>query len=254
MPRSVLSPSLPLDLALELEAVGTPSTEAPHGPVRVAAAAPARPAAPAQPAYSRDATTYDARTSAFEVYRRRLVELLPLRRGDAVLDVGCGTGLCFEQVRSRVGADGLIIGVDASRDMLAVAAERVAARGWDNVLLLQAPVEDAAIPLVADHALFCAVHDVMQSGPALDNVLANVRPGGTVAAAGGKWAPPWALALNAGVLALHAPYVRDFTGFDRPWARLATRVPGLSVRDVAMGGGYLASGRVPGAGVRRSAP
>ena len=82
-----------------------------------------------QTAYTRDASAYETRTSAFETYRRRLVDLLPLRRGDVVLDVGCGTGLCFERVRSRVGSEGVIVGVDASRDMLAVAADRVAERG-----------------------------------------------------------------------------------------------------------------------------
>ena len=46
---------------------------------------------------------------------------------------------------------------------------------------------------------------MLQSGAALDNVLSHVRDGGTVAAGGGKWAPPWALALNAGILALHSP-------------------------------------------------
>ena len=102
-----------------------------------------------------------------------------------------------------------------------MAAARVADRGWDNVVLVQAPVEEAVLPAVADHALFCATHDVLQSEAALDNVLAHVRDGGTVAATGGKWGPPWAFALNAGVLALHAPFVRDFAGFDRPWGRLA---------------------------------
>ena len=76
-------------------------------------------------------------------------------------------------------------------------------------------------------------------------MLSHVRDGGTVAATGGKWAPPWAIALNAGILALHAPYVRDFAGFDRPWAKLAPRVDRLRVQEVAMGGGYLASGTVP---------
>ena len=37
-----------------------------------------------QTAYTRDAAAYDTRTSAFESYRRRLVDLLPLRRGDIV--------------------------------------------------------------------------------------------------------------------------------------------------------------------------
>ena len=83
----------------------------------------------------------------------------------------------------------------------------------------------------------------MQSASALDHVLGRVRDGGGVAATGGKWAPAWAVGLNAGVLALHAPYVRDFTGFDRPWAQLAERVPGLAVEEVAMGTGYVACGR-----------
>src|SRR5690349_20337407 len=48
-----------------------------------------RSAAAPQTAYTRDATAYDTRTSAFESYRRRLVDLLPLCRGDVVLDVGC---------------------------------------------------------------------------------------------------------------------------------------------------------------------
>ena len=91
--------------------------------------------------------------------------------------------------------------------------------------LVESAIEDATLPAV-DHALFCAVHDILQSAAALDHVLAHVRPCG-VAAGGGKWAPPWAFAVNAGVLALHFPYVRDFAGFDRPWALLAERVPGL---------------------------
>jgi demethylmenaquinone methyltransferase/2-methoxy-6-polyprenyl-1,4-benzoquinol methylase len=92
--------------------------------------------------------------------------------------------------------------------------------------------------------LFCAVHDILQSGSALDNVLGHLRPGATVAAGGGKWGPAWAIGLNASVLALHSPYVRDFAGFDRPWTYLAERVPDLAVREVAIGAGYVATGRV----------
>ena len=195
------------------------------------------------PAYGRDATAYDTQTGSFERYRREIVDELPLRRGDVVIDAGCGTGLCLPSLRERVGPEGTIIGIDAAPDMLAVAADRVTAAGWSNVVLIDSPVEDAALPEQVDHVLFCAVHDVMQSSAALDHVLGRVRPGGGVAAGGGKWGPAWAVGLNAGVLALHAPYVRDFTGFDRPWAQLSARVPGLRVREVAMGAGYVASGR-----------
>jgi SAM-dependent methyltransferase len=197
------------------------------------------------PAYDRDAAHYDARTGAFTSFREAIVDLLPLRPGDVVLDVGCGTGLCFPLVRELIGPTGRIIGVDASAPMLELAAERVRAAGWDNVSLVAAPVAEADLP-PADHALFCAVHDVLRSAPALDTVLAAVRPGGTVAAGGGKWAPPWALAVNAAVLAMHAPFVADFTGFDRPWALLAERLPDLRVHELAMGAGYTAVGHRPG--------
>lgn len=204
-----------------------------------------------RPAYGPEATRYDVRTSAFQTYRRMLVDALPLRRGDVVIDVGCGTGLCFPLIRQRIGPEGRIVGVDASPDMLAIAAERVAAAAWTGVELVEAPVEHAPLPEDADHALFCAVHDVLQSPAALDNVLAHVRASGSVAAGGGKWGPSWALALNASVMALHSPFVADFTGFDRPWARLAQRVPDLRVRQVALGAGYLAVGRVAPGGRTR---
>jgi demethylmenaquinone methyltransferase/2-methoxy-6-polyprenyl-1,4-benzoquinol methylase len=203
----------------------------------------ARSASSTLPAYSRDATAYDAQTGSFEHFRREIIEELPLQRGDTVLDVGCGTGLCFSLVQDRIGPEGTIVAVDSAPDMLAVAADRVAAAGWSNVVLIESPVEEAELPERADHALFCAVHDIMQSDAALDHVLSRIPAGGAVAAGGGKWGPPWAIGLNAGVLALHAPYVRDFTGFDRPWTRLAARMPGLAVREVAMGAGYVASGR-----------
>jgi len=39
--------------------------------------------------------------------------------------------------------------------------------------------------------------------------------------------------------------VHDFAGFDRPWGHLEPRLSRLRVQEVAMGGGYLASGTVP---------
>jgi SAM-dependent methyltransferase len=194
-------------------------------------------------AYGRDAARYDARTARYELYRRRAVDLLPVSPGDVVADVGCGTGLCFERLVERVGPEGTVVGVEPAAEMRALAAERIAARGWTNVVLVGSPVESAALPAV-DHVLFCAVHDVLQSAAALDHVLAHVRDGGGVVATGGKWAPAWAVAINAGVLAVHAPFVRNFTGFRRPWALLSERVAGLSVEEVALGAGYLARGRV----------
>lgn len=115
--------------------------------------------------YGHEAAQYDARTGPFEPYRRRIVDLLPIEPGDVVLDVGCGTGLCFPLLQERIGPRGTMVGVDASRQMLDLSAARSAAHGWDNVVLIEAGVDEADLPPV-DHALFCAVHDVLQSAPA----------------------------------------------------------------------------------------
>src|ERR1700722_8660343 len=137
---------------------------------------------PRQVAYGEDAHSYDARTAAFQNYRQAVVEALPVGRGQVVLDVGCGTGLCCGLLREKVGADGGVVGIEESPEMAAVAREHIAAEGWRNVTVVQSPAEDAEIAVGADAALFCAVHDIMQSPGALANVLTTLHPGAWVAA------------------------------------------------------------------------
>jgi SAM-dependent methyltransferase len=163
-----------------------------------------------------------------------------------VLDVGCGTGLCFPLLLEKVGTHGSIVGVDASPEMLAVARERVTREGWGNITLIQSPVIDARIPVTADAAVFCAVHDVLRSPEALRRIVDSLRPGAWVAAGGGKWAAPWMVALNWQVRALHAPYLESFEGFDRPWSHLEHLVRDVHIRELALGSGYLLTGRVLG--------
>ena len=198
-----------------------------------------------QPAYGERARSYERDTAAFQPYRSAVVEALPLRSGHVVLDVGCGTGLCCGLLRDKVGPEGGVVGIEESPEMAAVAREHIACEGWDNVTVVQAPAEDAKIGLTADAALFCAVHDILQSPDALRNVVTRLRPGAWVAAGGGKWATPMMVALNAMVGALHAPYVRSFSGFDCPWRHLERLVEDVQVREMAFGSGYVMIGRTP---------
>ena len=94
--------------------------------------------------------------------------------------------------------------------------------------------------------MFCAVHDLMQCPDALGNVFAHLRPGASVAAAGGKLPGLWMWPLRPWVTHLHAPFITDFSGFDQPWRQLAAYVPDLHVRELAFGAGYLAVGHTPG--------
>jgi SAM-dependent methyltransferase len=159
-----------------------------------------------------------------------------------VLDMGCGTGLCLPMLHDKEGPTGRIVGIDASEQMLQVAADRVTAHGWDNVRLVATPAERASIEGPADAALFCAVHDVVQSRAALGRVFEQLRPGAAVATGGGNCPDGGCGTCGGGSRALHAPFVADFTGFDKPWRLLAEFVPDLQVHEHAFGAGYLASG------------
>ncbi|WP_201293171.1 class I SAM-dependent methyltransferase [Arthrobacter zhaoguopingii] len=66
------------------------------------------------------------------------MDLLDLRRGAQVLDVGCGTGLNFALLQERIGPAGMILGIDRSPGMLRRARRRAERSGWANVLLVRA--------------------------------------------------------------------------------------------------------------------
>ncbi len=198
-----------------------------------------------RPAYGEQACSYDRRTGAFQSYRRAIIEALPVRRGQVVLDVGSGTGLCSGLLRDKVGAQGGVVGIEESPEMAAVARERIAGEGWRNVTVVESPAEDAEIPVTADAAVFCAVHDILQSRDALRNVLTKLRPGAWVAAGGGKWAAPWLVGVNLQAKMLHAPFVRSFEGFGRPWSHLEEMIEDVHVRELALGSGYIVTGQAP---------
>ena len=65
--------------------------------------------------------------------RDRMLEISPLKDGDAVLDVGCGLGHETNRLASLVGKNGQAVGVDSSEKMIAEAIRRAAD--------LKAPVE-----------------------------------------------------------------------------------------------------------------
>jgi len=221
-----------------------PPSAAPDDTSASAAQPPARRVV-RQPAYGERAGSYDRETGRYQDFRRAIVGALPVRPGQLVLDVGCGTGLCFGLLLEKVGPDGAVTGIEESPEMAAIARERIEQEGWRNVTVLQSRAEDAETAPTADAALFCAVHDILQSQAAVQNVMSQLCSGAWVAAGGGKWAASWMAALNLATMILHAPYVRSFEGFDRPWRHLEQFLEDVSIRDIAFGSGYVLTGHAP---------
>ncbi|KQR48718.1 hypothetical protein ASF87_07700 [Microbacterium sp. Leaf161] len=92
--------------------------------------------------YGVGARWYDVLSGERPVYRAgRLagISLLDLSPGDAVVDLGCGTGLNFALLLDATGPSGVVIGIDRSAEMLAVAQRRIDREGWgDRVRLIRA--------------------------------------------------------------------------------------------------------------------
>jgi arsenite methyltransferase len=115
------------------------------------------------------------------VRRRELVRAaLGAQAGDRVLDVGCGPGFYVTELLDVVGPNGLVVGVDVSADMLAVAAQR--AEGHDNVELHEADATGLPVPDGSfDRALSVQVLEYVRDVPAaLAEMRRALRPGGRV--------------------------------------------------------------------------
>jgi ubiquinone/menaquinone biosynthesis C-methylase UbiE len=141
----------------------------------------------------------------YRVGRRVAIELLGLRAGDRVVDVGCGTGLNFGLVQARVGPQGGVFGVDLSPAMLARAGARVRREGWDNVTLVQATARAAPVAALfagADAVLFTYSLSIMEDWRLVWRAAREAAPGARVAVVDsalptGRWAVMAPLALIA---------------------------------------------------------
>jgi len=63
-------------------------------------------------------------TDEIQAVKLRTFDILNVRKGSHVLDVGCGTGDDVVALARRVGGSGLAVGVDSSRTMIAEARRR----------------------------------------------------------------------------------------------------------------------------------
>ena len=57
----------------------------------------------------------------FRQWGKVVTEAAAIGLGHRVLDVACGTGVLARAAAERVGPDGMVVGLDASEEMLAVA-------------------------------------------------------------------------------------------------------------------------------------
>ncbi len=112
-------------------------------------------------------------------WRDRVLDGAEIKHGDAVADVGAGTGLLTLGAVDRVGADGDVIALDLSVDALEELRANTTAPNI-SYLVGQAdvlPLRDASIDVVVTRSVLIYVDDKADAAREFERVL---RPGGHV--------------------------------------------------------------------------
>ena len=178
--------------------------------------------------------------------RKRAVDQLKLRRGDQVLEVGCGTGRNFPFLRDAVGAEGRIYGVDLSEGMLRRARKLCLRRQWTNFVLIEADAADYASEEQFDGVLFSFSYNVMPHHRSiLRQAWKQLRPGGRLVIMDARLPPgllgklirPFATCLMKQTL-LGNPLIR-------PWQYHAALVDDFQMQDFRFSSYYVCCGTKP---------
>jgi ubiquinone/menaquinone biosynthesis C-methylase UbiE len=111
--------------------------------------------------------------------RRIAMEMIAVREGDQVIDVGCGPGN-YTRHLALASVSGLTVGLDASEAMVAAAAER---GGGENLAYIRAdacalPFEDESFDVASSVGV---IHLIDRPFAALDEMVRVLAPGGRVA-------------------------------------------------------------------------
>ncbi|HYH53930.1 MAG TPA: methyltransferase domain-containing protein [Solirubrobacterales bacterium] len=160
-----------------------------------------------------DARTYRRVSVPHEEWAEAVLERLPLRGDETVLDAGCGTGRVTRMLIERL-PQGRVIGVDGSQAM--VAEVRKILRGRDEAFtadLTQLEL-DAAVDAVISSAVF---HWIKDHDALFARIRAALVPGGRFVAQCGGAGNIDELRETTRRLVAREPYAEHLQGSEEPW-------------------------------------
>jgi trans-aconitate 2-methyltransferase len=160
-----------------------------------------------------DAETYHRVSNAQEQWARAVLDRLPLRGDETVLDAGCGSGRVTALLVERL-PDGHVIGVDSSEEMV----EHARAALGDRATIQTADLTELELETPVDAVFSNAVfHWVPDHDRLFERLFAVLKPGGRlVAQCGGRGNVEAHISLIDEV-AGREPFSAHFEGFARAW-------------------------------------
>lgn len=127
-------------------------------------------------------------------FRVRALDALDPSAGETVLEVGCGRGRDFDRLTTRLGSAGRVIGVDASKGMVAE-ARRTAATLDPPPAVLRGDASQLPVATDSVDAAYAAMSLTAMPDPeaTIADVARVIRPDGrfTVLDARGLQSSPW---------------------------------------------------------------
>jgi trans-aconitate 2-methyltransferase len=160
-----------------------------------------------------DAGTYHRVSVPHEEWARSVLDRLPLRGDEAVLDAGCGSGRVTGLLIERL-PEGRVVAVDGSPSMIEKVRETL--RPGDEALIsdLTELELDRQVDAVFSSAVF---HWVLDHDLLFRRLATALRPGGAIAAQCGGAGNIDRLRKICGEVAAGEPFASYFEGFDEPW-------------------------------------
>jgi demethylmenaquinone methyltransferase/2-methoxy-6-polyprenyl-1,4-benzoquinol methylase len=177
-------------------------------------------------------------------YREKAVEALALKRGDAVVEIGCGTGLNFGLLENEIGREGKIVGVDLTDAMLGGAQERIHRNGWSNVELVQSDAATFQFPRRVDGIIstFALTH-VAEYEKVIRAGSEALRPGGRFVILDFKLPTNWISRLAPLLVLTVRPFGVTIDLAERhPWEALKKYFADVTVHQLYGGLAYIAVG------------
>ncbi len=134
---------------------------------------------PTSTPYSGDLSIFEDPGREQRLQINRVMDLLHIKPGSTVADIGAGGGWFSVRAARRVGPNGRVIAEDINPKYIASIADRAKREQLANIVpLLGAPDDPKLTPGSVDAALMLKVyHEIARPQPVLANLRAALKPG-----------------------------------------------------------------------------